>query len=29
MLIEDYLMVIQIDKIRYLKAIVRKINGVS
>ena len=29
MLIEDYLMVIQIDKIRYLKAIVQKINGVS
>ena len=29
MLIEDYLMMIKIDKIRYLKAIVRKINGVS
>ena len=29
MLIEDYLMMIKIDKIRYLKAIVQKINGVS
>ena len=29
MLIDDYLMMIKIDKIRYLKAIVRKINGVS